>query len=322
MRRGRTPSIVTLVVGAALVLAGCGSGGSDAEAAPRCTSTYAPPVEARVTDPALREMSGIVASRRNHGIYWVHNDSGDSARIFALNEQGNLRGTFSLAGAGAVDWEDIAIGPGPKEWRPYLYLADIGDNLAVRPDVQVYRVAEPEVDPDVPSVGELRDVTTLALRYPDGPHDAESLIVDPRTGDLIIITKSAVGGAQPAYRAVAPIDPSKVTTLERYGTVTTGPSITGAITAADLDRSGDHLLVRTYGAVLEVAKTPKAPLSALLDRAPGTVTCGSPTPPEVQGEAIAFEADGRGFVSVSEGGSPVLRRYAPAPAGSSSTTAP
>jgi hypothetical protein len=111
-------------------------------------------------------------------------------------------------------------------------------------------------------------------------------------------------------------------TIERYATVTTGPSLTGAITAADLDRSGDHLLVRTYGAVREVAKTSKAPASALLERSPGTVTCRPPTPPEVQGEAIAFEADGRGFVSVSEGGSPVLRRYAPAPADSSSTSAP
>jgi hypothetical protein len=322
MSRTRAHAVVAILAATVLLVAGCGSSGSDADAAPRCDATYAAPIEARVTDPALHEMSGIVASRRNHGIYWVHNDSGDSARIFALNEQGNLRGTFSLAGAGAVDWEDIAIGPGPKEWRPYLYLADIGDNLAVRPDVQVYRVAEPEVDPDVPSVGELRDVTRLALRYPDGPHDAESLIVDPRTGDLIIITKSAVGGAQPAYRAVAPIDPAKVTTLERYATVTTGPSLTGAITAADLDRSGDHLLVRTYGAVREVAKTSKAPASALLERSPGTVTCRPPTPPEVQGEAIAFEADGRGFVSVSEGGSPVLRRYAPAPADSSSTSAP
>lgn len=313
---------VASVVGVALIAAGCGGGGGAADAPPTCDTSYAPPVEARVTDPALHEMSGIVASRRNRGLYWVHNDSGDSARIFALDEQGHVRATLAVGGAGSVDWEDIAIGPGPQAWRPYLYLADIGDNLGARTEVQVYRLPEPAVDPDVPQEGTVSGAVSIGLRYPDGPHDAEAFIVDPSTGDLVIITKSAVGGAQPAYRAAAPIDPSRVTTLERYGTVTTGPSITGAITAADLDRSGDHLIVRTYGSVRVVAKTPKAPLSALLERAPGTRTCRPPTPPEVQGEAVAFEADGRGFVSVSEGGSPVLRRYAPAPAGGTTTSAP
>lgn len=318
----RVVRTAVLAVGVTLVAAGCGGGGGVADARPQCTSSYAPPTEARVTDPALREMSGIVASRRNHGTYWVHNDSGDSARIFAIDEQGHLRATLAVAGAGAVDWEDVAIGPGPQAWRPYLYLADIGDNLGARTEVQVYRLPEPAIDPDLPVETTVQGAVSIGLRYPDGPHDAEALIVDPRTGDLVIITKSATGGAQPAYRAAAPIDPSGVTTLERYATVTTGPSITGAITAADLDRSGDGLIVRTYGAVRIVAKTPKAPLSALLERAPGTRTCRPPTPPEVQGEAVAFESDGRGFVSVSEGGSPVLRRYAPAPAGGTTTSAP
>lgn len=304
---------VALAAWCVLLGAGCGSGGSEAEARPRCDATYAPPIEARVVDPALREMSGIVASRRNPGIYWVHNDSGDTARLFALNDAGNVRATVAVAGANAIDWEDIAIGPGPDEWRPYLYIADIGDNLGARSEVEVYRVPEPEVDPDFPVVLTAKGAVALRLRYPDGPHDAESLIVDPDSGDLIIITKSSTGGAQPAFRAKAPIDPAAVTTLERYGAVTTGPALTGAITAADLDRSGDHLIVRTYGAVRIVAKSPTAPLSALLARAPGTVTCRPPTPPEVQGEAIAFEADGQGFVTVSEGGSPVLRRYRPAP---------
>lgn len=32
----------------------------------------------------IKEASGIVASRVNPGVLWVHNDSGDKARTFAM----------------------------------------------------------------------------------------------------------------------------------------------------------------------------------------------------------------------------------------------
>ena len=223
---------------------------------------------------------------------------------------GATRAILSLPGVTAIDVEDIAIGPGPDEWRPYLYLADIGDNAGARTSVTVYRAPEPDVDPGTVTIGDLRGGVALELRYPDGPHDAEALVVDPRTGDLVIITKSPTGGAQPAYRAAAPIDASGPTTLERYAVVRTAPGLPGSITGADLSRSGDRLILRTYGGVRVVARASDAPLTALLERSPGTRTCSAPTPPELQGEAIAFEENGQGFVSVSEAQRPVLRRYA------------
>ncbi|MFM7059961.1 MAG: hypothetical protein ACKOZL_02085 [Actinomycetes bacterium] len=310
--RGRTVVRPLAAALCLLVVAACGGGGGGTEVA-SCDRRYGEPNAAPVTDPALREISGIVASRRNGDTYWVHNDSGDTARIFAIGGDGRTRATLTLAGATAVDWEDIAIGPGPKRWQQYLYLADIGDNLGTRPTVQVYRVPEPEIDPDAVVVDELEGAARLSLRYPDGPHDAEALLVDPRTGDLVVITKTSDGGAQPAYRARAPFAATGDTALERFATVRTGPTITGAITAADLDRAGTRMILRTYATVRVVAGTSETPLAALLERGPGTVTCRPPAPVEVQGEAIAFEPDGRGFASVSEGGAPVLRRYAPAP---------
>src|SRR4029079_17930791 len=56
-----------------------------------------------ITDPALTEISGIHAAVHNPGIWWVHNDSGDSARVFALDATGAVRGTYALDGATALD---------------------------------------------------------------------------------------------------------------------------------------------------------------------------------------------------------------------------
>ena len=97
-----------------------------------------------ITDPALTEISGIHAGVRNPGIWWVHNDSGDTARVFAMNGSGAVRGTFSLTGATAIDWEDITVVAGATPGSGTIYAADIGDNARTRTEIQLYRVAEPE----------------------------------------------------------------------------------------------------------------------------------------------------------------------------------
>jgi hypothetical protein len=146
----------------------------------------------------LTEISGLAASRSQPDVLWAHNDSGDTARVFAMGVDGQHLGSYTLAGIDAVDWEDMAIGPGPVEGADYLYLADIGDNPAERPDVIVYRAPEP----DAGASDDLTGVKTLVLRYPDKPHDAEVLLVDPLDGALYIITKEITGGPSTVFRAV------------------------------------------------------------------------------------------------------------------------
>ena len=36
------------------------------------------------------ESSGIIKSKKYPGVFWTHNDSGDSARIFAITEDGKI----------------------------------------------------------------------------------------------------------------------------------------------------------------------------------------------------------------------------------------
>ena len=143
---------------------------------------------ARVEDPLIREVSGMVLSRKNSGVLWVHNDSGDSARVYALTLDGRLIATFILVGVDAIDWEDIAIGPGPEPGLDYIYVADIGDNGFSREEIEIYRFPEPLVDKGTQSVLVDR-VERIVLSYPDQAHDAETLLVDPVDGGIYIITK-------------------------------------------------------------------------------------------------------------------------------------
>ncbi|MDQ3588012.1 MAG: hypothetical protein M3375_06665, partial [Actinomycetota bacterium] len=166
----------------------------------------------RVQTTDATELSGLVASRRQTGVLWAHNDSGDSARLFALTTEGRLRGEVVVAGAQNVDWEDIALGPGPSG-QDALFVADIGDNENERPSVSVYRVAEPDLSRGAPRSS--APAERLVLRYPDRPHDAEALLVDPSTGELVMVTKS-FGGDAFAYATGRP-RPGARTRLRRAG---------------------------------------------------------------------------------------------------------
>src|SRR5215510_12090696 len=108
------------------------------------SSGYGAPVHlVNLENQSIKESSGIAASRRNAGIFWTHNDSGDGPFVYAFDRQGKHRGVWQVTGANAIDWEDMAIGPGPRRGRSYLYLGDIGDNSKKRDQITVYRVAEP-----------------------------------------------------------------------------------------------------------------------------------------------------------------------------------
>jgi hypothetical protein len=116
---------------AVLVLAGAGAlGRADA-------GKWSP--FAHITAPAIDECSGIVASRRFRGVYWVHNDSGDRARFFGIDLRGKLLAEFAVDGADNVDWEDVAVDDSGQ-----LYIGDFGNNRSKRRDLVIYVVDEPD----------------------------------------------------------------------------------------------------------------------------------------------------------------------------------
>jgi hypothetical protein len=267
----------------------------------------------RLKDPRLIEASGIGVGIRSPGVFYVQNDSGDSARFFALSRRtGRVVARIRVRGARNVDWEDLAVAR-DAAGRPSVWLADIGDNGHNRAQVQVYRVAEPTV-----RVGPEHDFTVPArqvwhLRYPRGRPDAESLVVAPG-GRPYIITK-ALTGVSAVYRV--PARPAaRVQTLTRVGTVRfplasgnagpAGPFGSLLATGAALSPDGRTLVIRTYSQAYFWPVSGTGVPGALLRR---PVRVALPTQP--QGEGITF-AGGRVVIDSERVGSPVWSVPVPA----------
>lgn len=254
-------------------------------------------VTGRVQDPSLDELSGLVASRTRDGILYTHEDSGAGPEVWALRSNGTVVGGWTVPGAEAVDWEDIATGPAPSGDGAVLYLGDIGDNGGVRPYVDVYRVPEPE-----PGAATTAPAERLRLRYPDGARDAETLLVDPRRGTIVIVSKE-LGGAH-AYWAPASAFPGEAT-------LTRGPAVDIALaTAGDVSADGRYVAVRGYTSMSVWRRRQGDTLTEALRREP----CSPPTSLfEGQAEALALNRDGTVARSVNEGSPAVLRRYRAGP---------
>lgn len=259
--------------------------------------TWSPPQGVgKLDDKGLAELSDL-ASRP--GGYWAHNDSGDEARLYALDETGHRVATLTLAApAEAVDWEDMAV-YAPAGGPRVLFLGDTGDNQFLRDHVTVYHLPEPDpVDAAVQAVG-------VDYTYPEGERfNAEALLVDPRDGALYVVTKSD-DGASRVFVDRTPLTPGprvweRVGALQFGGTALPGSP---KVTSGDLAPDGTAVMLRTYESAYWWRIAPgQTVIDALL--AP---PCVVPVPDEKQGESLVFLPDG-GFATVSEGKKSTLWR--------------
>ncbi|EYT79149.1 membrane protein [Streptomyces sp. Tu 6176] len=240
-----------------------------------------------ITDPRIKESSGLAASHLHPGIYWTHNDSDDGPYLYAVDSRsGKTVATVTLKGIGRPrDVEAISIGPGNE-----IYVGDIGDNLdGTWPHVWIYRLPEPK---------ELKDQTVRAtqyvVKYSDGARNAESLIVHPKTGRVYIIDKKEDGGhlfEGPAH-------------LSASGTNVFRPIAPVDLWATDAAFSpdGTRLAVRGYfGGIYYDWNGGKIKRLGTLD-----------VPLQRQGESVTYSADGTKLLYGSEGAeSPVKAEDAP-----------
>jgi hypothetical protein len=258
-----------------------------------CLRCGAPASLGTLTSKEMDETSGLVASGARDGLYFAHNDSGDVARFFALGEHGEEQAAFTFATSAVTDCEDMARGPCAADAgaaATCLFVGDIGDNFRLRSTIDVYRVREPEViaNATLPS-------DRFALKYPDGAHDAETLLVHPRTGAITIVTKEK-GGASSVFEAPPLASPGPPILLTKVGTLR-APAGSPLFTGGSVHPEGRGILLRTYTHVFFAPMTPDQTVAEAL-RAP---LCSLPSVHERQGEAIAWRRDGTGFVTTSEG---------------------
>ena len=297
--------LVNVIAPLVLLSSSCALAGESAE--------FLPGQQAGIVRSVLiREASGLVASRQNPGVLWVHNDSGGGAKVFAIDTKGDLLGACTVRGAAIRDWEDIAIGPGPDPNQQCLYIGDIGDNQAKRPEVVVYRVAEPKVDAATAfGTMTIGPAEAIRLAYPDGPRDAETLLVDPLTRDIYIISKRELPSK--VYRAGFPQPLVGRTRMEAVTTLPWGFAVAG-----DVSPDGREVIVR---GVFNAALWTRPAGEPLWHAFSGKQT-RLPLAHEPQGEAICFDGKGRGYFTISEGVQPPLYYFPRARAGTPKEPAP
>lgn len=204
---------------------------------------YGPPIDlATLANTEVRESSGLAASRRYPGLLWTHNDAGNPAILFATDRTGRSIARVSVQGAPNVDWEDMAAGPGDTLW-----IGDIGDNALVRSDLAVYRLDEPTLNPGATGQQLNVSATRFPFSYPDGFHDAETLLVHPTTGHVYVVTK-ANNGTSGVYRFPMPLTPGIPVTLLRTATLVFASSLSlgRRATGGDISVDGSKVVIRTY----------------------------------------------------------------------------
>lgn len=254
------------------------------------------PVDFRFEDARISESSGLALSVRHPHTVWTVNDSGDSARVFAVDTRTGATVGVHTFGAEVRDVEALAI---TSQGR--MLVADIGDNRASRDVVRIFWFDEPGLGKTSGPRG-----ASWELAYPDGPHDAEALAVDPRTGRVLVVTKG-----QPGSVYALPTSPSRegVNRLTRVGAAPS--TVTDAVFLPD----GSALAVRTYTSLhLLDARSWTDPVSTLL-------------PLQPQGETVALAPGRTALLIGSEGkGSRVQQVPLPtlpgATAGSTTSPAP
>jgi len=252
--------------------------------------------QGKLANPLLEEVSGLVASQRYPNRLYLHTDSGGEAAVFVLDTLGNELGRLDLSGLKNRDWEDIAIGPGPNG-SSYIYVAEIGDNEAKYEEIYLYRFAEPELLQAIPSTA----IDQVILQFPGGPKDAETLLADPITGTLFLVSKREPKNA--LYQVPATAFEKGSALLEKVHEFDFNSSVAG-----DISKDGSQILIKTYLAVFYWKRTDKQSLVEALKLAPMRL----PYVPEPQGEAIGFNAKGNAYFTLSEkrnGVMPTLYRY-------------
>lgn len=247
-----------------------------------------------VKDVALNEASGIAPSFSNTGWFYTHNDSGNENLVFLLDENGSDKAILKLKDSPNIDWEDMTSGPGPQKGKSYVYVADIGDNGFSRPSVFVYRFNDDKISSKNGMIKKEISADKIELKYPDGSHNAETLMLEPKTRDLYIVSKEKKQGN--VYVARYPQQTGKVNMLEKLGSVPIDRATGGSISA-----DGKQILVKDYFNIYYWSVSPKTTVIQTMEKQRMRVAYNG----EIQGEAVCWLADGKGYATISE--SPLKR---------------
>lgn len=242
---------------------------------------------AELTNQDLKEVSGIASSIANPKHLWAHNDAGNKAEIYLLDESLDVKMICVLKGIENRDWEDIAVGPGPDPNKSYVYVGEIGDNDANHREKYVYRFEEPVLNENERRAL-ISDFDKITFSLEGSIKDTETLLLDPRTKNLYVVTKRE----NPVY-----IYELKYPYNEEVNTAQKMFSLPmSRIVGGDFSRDGQEILLKNDDIVFYWKGSPSESVIEKMKTPALTV----PYEKEPQGEAIAWAHDDSGFYTLSE----------------------
>lgn len=265
-----------------IMLAGCKRPGVTPVSAAQFSSD---PLSVGIVPGQIDEASGMVDSRSIPGNLWVQQDGGSPAELVLLGHDGKIKGKIGVPNAQNIDTEDMSSGPGPRANVNYIYLGDIGDNNAEYANRTIYRFPEP-----ASLTTPVQQVERINYRYPDGPRDAEALLIDPKTRDIFIVSKRETRVR--LYRLKYPQNINEVAVAEALGEIPLS-----VVTGAAISPDGTEILLRTYTNVYYYKRKEGQSVPDALQ-----LQEGRPLPYrlEPQGEAVCFNKEANGFYTLSE----------------------
>jgi len=248
------------------------------------TSSFSNGRNLGLIDERLPEASGLASSVANPGYMWSVNDSGNSPKVYLLDTTAHVKLACRLPVENR-DWEEVTVGPGPDAGKTYVYVGDIGDNNAVYDTKFVYRFEEPVAGADSLDVL-LTD--TLKIRMPDGKRDTETMMIDPFTKDLYLISKRE--DSVSVYKVAQPFT-RQIMTAQKVATIPYQKIVAGSFS-----KDGLEILLKNYDHIYYWKRSKDEPFEKTLLKTPEEL----PYDREAQGESITWALDGSGFYTLSE----------------------
>lgn len=249
----------------------------------------------------LSECSGIAASRKNPGYFWVTNDSDPQGpMLYLIDSLGKGKKEYLLGGATQRDWEDLAV-VGETDGSATVYVADIGDNFLDNPKYAIYWFKDLKITTNPYTV--LTDVNKLTFTLPDGFHDMETMLVDQKSKDIFLISKRENNKRLykiPASKVLpgTTIIAEYVQDLSFSVPFTNDLKIQQAyyLTGGSVSSDNTEILIRNYIGVYYWKRKTGESIPEALTRAAKAV----PYKLEPQGEGVTFSHDGSGYYTISE----------------------
>lgn len=246
-----------------------------------------------VMDHSIDEISGLVSSHRNDGVFWIAND-GKKEKLWAISVHGRILMEVSYSGK-VKDVEDLGLGKSPEDIT-VIYISDSGNNDQDRKHLKILAIPEPSVSNsvDLTIVKKVKKRKEVDILFPGRVFDCEALAVDPETGDILLISKEKYRAR--IFRVSYDQFWSKSKVIAEY--LLDVPC--SSISAADISSSGESIILRNESTGWLWKKGDQPSLQALFKSRPQLVPVRGKDQFQ-NGESISFGPKENQYFSISEG---------------------